>query len=475
VSNDPLILLAVGIVVLLLTTVYFRLHAFLGLILASLTVSAMTSSSDRLAYYLKQGYSDQKADALSLMPAGVQVGLDFGDLAGKIGVLIALAAIIAGCLQKTGSTDRIVRTILGKLGARRAPVALTGSAYALGIPVFSDTVLYLMLPLARSMALLTGKHYLLCVLGIALAIANTHVIIPPSPGPLFVASQLGVSLGAMIAAGFFFSAVTCVFGYSAAKVIDRRMNLSVRALAGGVGNETGEMLEKADEDLPPFWLAALPIMLPLFLISLGSIWSVATSTQDQSVLDKIIINVGSANVALSITALFLLAQLAQMHGWKAASLAKVVTPALHSAGAIILIIGAGGAFGTALQKCGIGPVLAGFAESSSIGILPLAFLITILFRTVTGSATVAMITSSSILAGVIVAAPLDFHPVYLAMVIGFGSKIFPWINDAFFWILCQVGGLTVGETLRSWSILNSAMGVFGFGAVVVVSKLYPAM
>ena len=458
-----------GIAVLLIAIIGFRLQAFLSLILASLVVSVLTAPASRIGYYLTEGFVPAKAVSLASATAGLQVANDFGEMAGKIGVLIGLASIVATCLKLTGAADRITGSILASTGERRAPVALTLSAYSLGIPVFSDTVLYLMLPLARSLSLLLGRHYLLCILGVSLAIANTHVMIPPSPGPLFMASKLGIPLGTMILAGFIFSAPVCLFGYAVAVRMDRRMALPTPP---DEVPQTVAAAAPSDRQLPPLWLAVLPIILPLVLISAGSIHGMVSSeagTGTGRFLDAI----GQPNVALAVTALLSLATLAWRHRWSTQAFGDALGPALHTAGSIVLIIGAGGAFGISLQKCGIGPALSVLADTLSIGILPLAFLITVLFRTVTGSATVAMLTTSSIMASVVAASAPGFNLVYLAMTIGFGSKIFPWLNDAFFWLLIQVGGLTVPQTIRSWSILNSVMGLFGFMLVYAASWLFP--
>ena len=154
-------------------------------------------------------------------------------------------------------------------------------------------------------------------------------------------------------------------------------------------------------------------------------------------------------------------------------LKKAMQSALSSGGIILLITCAGGAFGAMLQQSGIGPMVADISDSLAIGFLPMAFLLTSLIRTVQGSATVAMITSVGILAPMATPEVLGFHPLYLAMVIGFGSKPFPWMNDSGFWIISKMSGMTEGETLLNFSCMATIMAVAGLILSVIASTLFP--
>jgi GntP family gluconate:H+ symporter len=147
--------------------------------------------------------------------------------------------------------------------------------------------------------------------------------------------------------------------------------------------------------------------------------------------------------------------------------------ALSSGGLIILITSAGGAFGGILQQTGIGFRIQELAASYHIAVLPLAFLVTAIVRTAQGSATVAMITAVGILGGLAGGGQLGFHPVYLALVIGCGSKLIPWMNDSGFWVICKMSGMTEGETLKTCSTMMTLMGIVGLFVIMILARLFP--
>ena len=150
-----------------------------------------------------------------------------------------------------------------------------------------------------------------------------------------------------------------------------------------------------------------------------------------------------------------------------------MTDAMQSAGLIILITSMGGAFGGVLQQTGIGARIQDLTTDYQLALLPLAFFVTVLMRTAQGSSTVAMITSVGIIGGIANMANLPFHPVYLALAIGCGSKPFPWMNDSGFWIACKMAGMTEGETLKTFTAVLGIMGFSGLFVIIVLAKLFP--
>jgi GntP family gluconate:H+ symporter len=181
---------------------------------------------------------------------------------------------------------------------------------------------------------------------------------------------------------------------------------------------------------------------------------------------------GESNIALFIAAVFALLLLwRRLNDTKAFK--KIISDAVMNAGTIVLIITAGGTFGQMLQQTGIGIQIAEMASAYKSFILPLAFLITAVVRTAQGSATVAMVTTIGVMKGFSSAAVLGFHPVYLALVIGCGSKVFSWMNDSAFWIITEMTGMKEKETIRFFSVMLTVMGVAGLVFIMVLSKLFP--
>ena len=178
------------------------MHAFLALALAAFVVGSLTPTSYLERHFTEEkGESHQRAKVLAEESIGKRLADGFGRTCGKVGILIAMAAIIGTCLMESGAAMRIVRSSLSVFGEKRAPEAMAGSSFLLGIPVFFDTLFYLMVPLAKALALQTKKNYLLYVLAIVAGGAMTHSLVPPTPGPLLVAGELEVDLGRMIVGG----------------------------------------------------------------------------------------------------------------------------------------------------------------------------------------------------------------------------------------------------------------------------------
>ncbi len=245
--DNPFVILFVGIAVVIGMIIGLRINAFLALITAALVVSFMAPG--------------EIADKVS------RVASAFGGTAAGIGIVIALAAVIGKCLMESGAADRIVQGFLRLLGEKRASVALTGSGFILSIPVFFDTVFYLLVPLARSLYRKTRKNYLKYVLAISAGAAVTHSLVPPTPGPLLMAQQLGVDLGVMIGIGALIGLPAAIAGFIFSTQLDKRMPIEMRALPG---EEEIEDAPEQDRKLPGLFLSLLPILLPVVLIGFNT-------------------------------------------------------------------------------------------------------------------------------------------------------------------------------------------------------------
>jgi gluconate:H+ symporter, GntP family len=196
-----------------------------------------------------------------------RVATAFGESAGSIAIVIALAAVIGECMMASGAADRIVQFFLAMLGEKRASWALMASGWVLAVPVFFDTVFYLLVPLARSLFKRTRKNYLLYILAIAAGGAITHTLVPPTPGPLVMASTLGIDLGKMIFVGSLVAIPAAIVALMCARVMDRVLNVPFRELeTDQLPDDVAAAHPDAEVKLPPLWLASLPVLLPVVLI-----------------------------------------------------------------------------------------------------------------------------------------------------------------------------------------------------------------
>ena len=477
---DPLWLLLIGMIVVLGGILLLRLHAFLALVLGALIVGSLTSSAALEQFAQDKKMTVQETTNLVQRSVGERMVSEFGRTCAKIGILIAMASIIGKCLLESGAAERIVRSALRLFGEKGAPHAFLSSGFVLGMPVFFDTVFYLMIPLGKATGMRTGRNYALYIMTIVAGATMAHSLVPPTPGPLFVAGELSVSIGLMILGGTVVGLFAVSFGYLYALWANRRWPIPVRDTVDISTEELVALSQKNEKDLPLLSLSVLPIILPVILIAGNTVFtSIADTTGSggssprQGGLVTLLNSLGNPNIALTISAAIALGTLAWQRRTNREQMSTFVQSALSSGGLIILITAAGGAFGGILQQTGIGHRVRELATTYQIGVLPLAFGVTALVRTAQGSATVAMITAVGILGGLASGGQLAFHPLYLALAIGCGSKPFPWMNDSGFWVICKMSGMTEVETLKTTSTMMTLMGIAGLIVTMIFAHILP--
>ncbi|EDL61977.1 GntP family permease [Gimesia maris] len=405
---------------------------------------------------------------------GERVAAGFGSTCAKIGILIALAAIIGMCLLESGAAERIVRSAIQFVGEKLAPVAFMASGFLLAIPVFFDTVFYLLIPLGKAMRIRTGKNYLLYVLAIVTGGTMAHSLVPPTPGPLFVAEQLNVDIATMMMGGLIVGSIAALFGLGYATLINKHCELPFRDSADVTQEDLQKLATKKIEDLPPLWLSLLPILLPVVLIAGSTLLKFKTiSSQLSEQSQTLITTLGNKNIALGIATVIALWTLIRQKKSSMGALSESIQTSLYTGGVIILITAAGGAFGSVLQQTGVSFLIESLPQVSPLMLVTLAFLITTAIRTAQGSSTVAMITTVGILGGIAESTTLGFHPVYLALAIGCGSKPISWMNDSGFWVIGKMSGMTEGETLKFISPMTALMGIVGFIVVLLGVQFFP--
>lgn len=477
---DPLWLMLIGMVVVLGGILALRLHAFLALMLGAIIVGTLTATPALRQFAQDKNMTAAETEALVRQSVGERIATAFGRTCAKIGILIAMASIIGKCLLESGAAERIVRSALKRFGESRAPLAFLSSGFLLAIPVYFDTVFYLMIPLAKAMGMRNRRNYGLYVMAIVAGGTMAHSLVPPTPGPLFVAGELSVSIGLMILGGIIVGLFTVASGYAYALWANRRWPISLRDSADISTADLEALSNKDERELPSFRLSVLPIILPVILIAgrtaMGSFLKAPSSEESSRVLGGLfgLFNyLGNPNIALALSAAIALGTLAFQQRADRKKIATFVQSALSSGGVIILITSAGGAFGGILQQTGIGHRIQELASVHQLAVLPLAFAVTAVVRTAQGSATVAMITAIGIMGGFADASQLGFHPLYLALAIGCGSKPIAWMNDSGFWVISKMSGMTEGETLRLSSAMMVVMAFVGLAVIMIFARSWP--
>ena len=445
----PLGILAIALAIVIGGVLVFRLHPFFVLVAAAFAVALLIPDAE--------------------LSAGELVAEGFGKTARGIGIVVAMAAILGSCLSAAGAATQIVGALQRLLGERRTPLALMASGFVLGIPMFADSAFFLLLPLARAAWQRTGRHYLLCVMAIVAGATMSHSLVPPTPGPLFVADAFGVDMATMIGFGSLVGLASAVVGLAYAHWADRRWPITPQA-AATAEPPTAAAVSPAPTP-PPLWASLVPIAVPVVCVSLGS-WAGSSPEQFPAWLLPLLKLAGERNMAMVIAALLAMLVLAASSR-SLTFVRSTVAAGIQSAGSVLLVIAAGGAHGGALRAAGLAEVFTDLAPTSGLALVPVAWAVTATIRIAQGSATVAMITTAGILAPVVLEGAAGCHPVYIAIAIGCGSKMGMWMNDSGFWVIGTTAGLSESQTLKTAAAMLSIEGAVGLLVTLALAAAFP--
>ena len=483
----PFAVLAISVAFIIIGISKLRLHAFIALVLAAMLAGLLTNKE---SWDIVQ--KDGKVKAMSSMVGVVEmVSKGLGDTARDIAISIALAAIIGMCLMESGGADKVVRRFLAFFGEKHAGWALLWSTFILSAPIFFDTMFMLMAPLAMALRMRTGKDYTLYILAVCCGGTVTHSMTVPHPGPVAVVEDLHLNVGESLLGGLLIGAITCTFGFMVSKWLNARTIVPLRATGGVSLDDLKGVSAKQESELPSFFWSITPVILPILLISMTTVFELAhAGAAKNAPWGLAMVNalggehgfnaarawvdfIGHKNIALLIGAAISIWVLARQRGFGLKKLEELVGPPLETAGMIILITSAGGAFGLALRNAGVGDAVKVVAQSYSINLVLLGWLVAAVVRVAQGSATVAMLTTSSIMAPMVAGGNLGCHPVYLFTAIGFGAMFCSWMNDSGFWVVNRLSGMTEKETLRTWTLQLTADSVIGLLVTLLLSKMLP--
>jgi GntP family gluconate:H+ symporter len=449
--HSPLVAFTVGIATVVLLLVYFDLPAFLGLVVATIVVGLV-------------------APQIPVGEIPAEVTEAFGNGMAGIGIPILMAAVIGKSMMASGAAERIVRWFTSLTGRDDSELALWGSSSFLAVPVFFDNVFYLMAPIARSMRARMGENYALYIVVVGAGAATTHVFVPPTPGPLAVAEEIGANLGVTILVGMAVavpSAATAGIAYG--RWINDRIEIPLRESMGTDRSELEGIADRDTSNLPGVFEASLPILVAVVLV--GANTASSTFLGEGAAVTRYANFVGNSNVALTLAAFAAAYTYKRWRDLSASVWSDELVESLKNGGHIAAITAMGGAFGAILAAAGIGDYISGGLQQLGIGLLVTAWLIAAAIRIAQGSATVAMLTTAGIMAPL--TGGLSVHSVYLVMAIGAGGNVCSWYPDSGFWLVKEICGLTQAETLKTWTALTTIVSVTGLITVLVLSTLFP--
>ncbi len=446
----PLLGIAAGaIVVLLLLIIQLRMHAFVALILISLLTAFATG-----------------------IPAGSVVSVltdGFGSTLAAVALLVGLGAMLGRIVEMSGGAKVLADFLIRLFGEKRAPLALGVASLLFGFPIFFDAGLVVMLPVVFAVGRRLGGGVLLYGLPAAGAFSVMHVFVPPHPGPVAAAEFFDANVGFVLLIGLVVALPTWYLGgYLYGKWAGRKWELPIPSLLGEADPEH-------EANPPAFGTVISVLLLPLVLIFMNTGLNTLASAgvlpegAKEAGWFQLLRAIGETPVALLITLLVASAVLGLRRGMSKNAIEQVMEKALGPVCSVILITGAGGMFGGVLRASGIGDALADVLGDLGVPLILAGFLISGILRVAQGSATVALTTAAGLLAPAVAAAGLnDIQLATMVVAVAAGSVIISHVNDSGFWLVGRFFDMDVKTTLKTWTVLETLLGVIGFGFAAVI-------
>lgn len=437
-----LIILAI-LVFIVVAIAKFKIHPFITLIVASVITGFLMGLGGE--------------DILDNISAG------FGSTLSSIGIIIGFGAIIGTFLEKSGGTTTIAKYILKLIGDKKSPLAMNLTGVLVSIPVFCDSAFIILSSLNKALSKKTGISAVVFVVALSTGLYVSHVFIPPTPGPLAAAAALDADLGLVILMGIVIAVPTALAGYLWA--VKFGANLTVEA------DDSLAEAEGIAESQSTIFAILLPIIVPIFLIALRSIAHYPSHPFGEGIAARILSFIGHPLPALFVGMLLAV----QLVDTKTAVTERLawVSSSLKEAGVVILITGAGGAFGSVLRSGDLGALIETHFTGWQAGIF-LPFVLAAVLKTAQGSSTVAIITAATIIAPMMNVLGLDgeISRALAVLAIGAGAMTVSHINDSYFWVVAQFSGMSTKTTLKSHTLATFVQGIVAILLLSLVQMVF---
>jgi GntP family gluconate:H+ symporter len=447
-GHDTRLIMAavVGVALIVVLITQLKVHPFLALALGSGALGAVAGMS------------------LEKMIASFSNGL--GMVVASVGVLIALGSMLGKLLAESGGADQIVDTIISKSSARTLPWAMTLIAVIIGLPMFFEIGLVLLVPVVLLVAKRSGRPLMLLGIPALAGLSVLHGLVPPHPGPLVAVSTVKADLGVTLALGLLVAIPTViiagpVFGRVAARWVHAE---PPAGLMDEVPEEEEE--EGTPRRRPGFALTVGTVLLPVVLMlakAVADVW-----LDEDGALRTALDAIGTPLFALLVAVVVAMFTLGLPAGFDRARVSTIVAESLPPIASVLLIVGAGGGFKQTLIDAGVGKAITQAANGASISALLLGWLVAVGIRLATGSATVATISAAGIVAP-LATGMSSSHTALLVLAIGSGSLFFSHVNDAGFWLVKEFFGMSVGQTIKTWSVMETIISVVSIVFILLLN------
>lgn len=450
-----ILLLIVSIVMIIVASSMFKLHPFISLIFASLFL----------------GLSSAALGQFDLLMVESVIRGGFGRMLTHIGIVIVLGSIIGVFLEKSGAALKMAETVIRIVGPKRPELAMSIIGWLVSIPVFCDSGFIILNAMRKSVTRRARARAGAMSVALATGLYATHTLVPPTPGPIAAAGNLGLekNLGTVILFGFCISVFPMVAGYIWACFIGEKVEtkedlINEELFRSGLSGESD--IEKRYRKLPSPFLSFSPIVFPIILIALGTFASLPIITEYLGIMARVFIFFGDPFMALLVGFLCALGLAPDL---KEEVLMKWIGEGIRIAGPIILITGAGGAFGAIIKATPISTYLGSAMSGWNIGIL-VPFFIAAALKTAQGSTTTTMVATSALGAPLLSSLRLDsiIGSVLTVMSIGAGAMVVSHANDSYFWVVAEFSGMDIKTAYKSHT---TATGIQGLTTILIVLGL----
>ncbi|AJX31192.1 GntP family permease [Burkholderia oklahomensis] len=443
-----LIYTVIAIAVLILMIARYKVYPFLVLIIVSLGLGLVVGMPmDKIVKSFEAGT---------------------GGTLGHIAIVVGLGTMLGKMMAESGGAERIATTLIDWFGEKNIHWAMMFVAIIVGLPVFFEVGFVLLIPIAFNVAKRTGKSLLVVGLPMVAGLSVVHGLIPPHPAALLAVQQYGADIGKTIAYGLIVGVPTAIVaGPLFALTISKFVKLPENNPLAAQFVETRAPGEK--RELPGFGITLFTILLPVVLMLVGS-WADLIFAP-KSLPNNLLRFAGNSDVALLIAVLVSFFTFGKLQGFKRDQIQKFCGECLAPIAGITLIVGAGGGFGGILRDSGISQQIVATATHANLSPLLLGWFVAALIRLATGSATVAMTTACGIVAPIAAASGVTVKPELLVLATGSGSLIFSHVNDGGFWLIKEYFGMTVGQTFKTWTLLETIISLLGLTFTLVLSAV----
>ena len=436
----PITIIAIGVILLLVLMIVFKVNGFIALIFVSAVVGV--------------------AEGMTPLQVVASIQKGVGGTLGSLAMILGFGAMLGKLVSDTGAAQRVATTLIDAFGKKHVQWALMVTGLIVGLAMFYEIGFVLLLPLVFTVVAASGMPLLYVGVPMVAALSVTHCFLPPHPGPTAIATIFGANLGTTLLYGMIITIPTVII---AGPIFSKFLKNFEKSPPEGLYNPK---IFK-DHEMPGFWTSIFAAVIPVILMAVAAVFEL--TTPKENVLRQFFEFVGNPAVALFISVVIAVFTLGLRNGRKMEEVMDMCGSSIASIAMIVFIIAGGGAFKQVLVDSGVGDYIANMMKGSSLSPLLMCWTVAAMLRIALGSATVAAITTAGIVTPIIAITHAD--PALMVLAVGSGSVIASHVNDPGFWLFKGYFNLSVVETLKTWTVMETLISFLGLAGVLILNAI----